>query len=45
MQSVLIPETVVSPGTAYGISKYAIELLADRLGRGYGIPNARMRYT
>ncbi len=41
----LIPETVVSPGTTYGISKYAIELLADRLGRRYGIPTACMRYT
>jgi len=45
MESVPIPETVVSPGTAYGISKYAIELLADRLGRRYGIPTACMRYT
>ncbi|HSJ56153.1 MAG TPA: NAD-dependent epimerase/dehydratase family protein [Anaerolineae bacterium] len=41
----LIPETTVSPGTAYAISKYAIELLADRLGRRYGIPTACMRYT
>ena len=40
-----IPETVCSPGTTYGISKYAIELLADRLGRRYGIPTACMRYT
>ena len=40
-----IPETVASPGTTYGISKYAIELLADRLGRRYGIPTACMRYT
>jgi len=45
MKSVLIPETVCSPGTTYGISKYAIELLADRLGRRYGIPTACMRYT
>jgi dTDP-L-rhamnose 4-epimerase len=42
---VLIDESTVSPGTAYGISKYAIELLADRLGRRYGIPTACMRYT
>lgn len=41
----LIKETVVSPGTTYAISKYAIELLADRLGRRYGIPTACMRYT
>ena len=45
MQPVLIPENTVSPGTAYGISKYAVELLADRLGRRYGIPTACMRYT
>jgi len=41
----LIPETAVSPGTAYGISKYAIELLADRLGRRYGVPTVCLRYT
>jgi dTDP-L-rhamnose 4-epimerase len=45
MQPLLIDETTISPGTAYGISKYAIELLADRLGRRYGIPAACMRYT
>ncbi len=45
MEPLLIEETTVSPGTAYGISKYAIELLADRLGRRYGIPTACMRYT
>lgn len=45
MQPALIPETVCSPGTPYGISKYAIELLADRLGRRYGIPTVCLRYT
>jgi dTDP-L-rhamnose 4-epimerase len=45
MGPVLIDETTISPGTAYGISKYAIELLANRLGRRYGIPTACMRYT
>ena len=45
MQPLLIDEDTVSPGTAYGISKYAIELLADRLGRCYGIPTVSMRYT
>jgi dTDP-L-rhamnose 4-epimerase len=45
MQPLLIPEEVASPGTAYGISKYAIELLAERLGRRYGIPTVCMRYT
>jgi dTDP-L-rhamnose 4-epimerase len=45
IEPLLIDECAVSPGTAYGISKYAIELLADRLGRRYGIPTACMRYT
>ena len=45
LEPVLIDEGAVSPGTAYGISKYAIELLADRLGRRYGVPTACMRYT
>lgn len=33
------------PHTAYGISKYAIELLAFNLGQRYGIATAAMRYT
>jgi dTDP-L-rhamnose 4-epimerase len=45
LQPVLIGEETIGPGTTYGISKYAIELLADRLGRRYGIPTACMRYT
>lgn len=45
MRPLLIDEDTVIPGTAYGISKYAIELLADRLGRRYGIPTVCMRYT
>lgn len=45
LQPVLIGEETASPGTTYGISKYAIELLADRLGKRYGIPTACMRYT
>jgi len=45
MQPLLIDEDTISPGTAYGISKYAIELLADRLGRRYDIPTVSMRYT
>jgi dTDP-L-rhamnose 4-epimerase len=45
MKNVPIPETVCSPGTTYGISKYAIELLAERLGRRYGIPTVCLRYT
>lgn len=45
LQPILTGEGTVSPGTTYGISKYAIELLADRLGRRYGIPTACLRYT
>jgi dTDP-L-rhamnose 4-epimerase len=41
----LIGEDTVSPGTTYGISKLAIELIADRLGRRYEVPTACMRYT
>jgi dTDP-L-rhamnose 4-epimerase len=37
--------TCSNPGTTYGISKYAIELLAFNLGRRYGIETAAMRYT
>ena len=45
LRSVLIDETVCRPHTAYGISKYAIELLAKSLGGRYGISTACMRYT
>jgi dTDP-L-rhamnose 4-epimerase len=45
VESQLISEDVSSPITTYGISKYAVELLADRLGRRYDIPTASMRYT
>ncbi|HKP12554.1 MAG TPA: NAD-dependent epimerase/dehydratase family protein [Blastocatellia bacterium] len=45
MRPLLIDEATVHPHTAYAISKYAIELLADRIGRRYGIPTACMRYT
>jgi dTDP-L-rhamnose 4-epimerase len=41
----LIAETVCQPHTAYAISKYAIELLAQRLGSRYGLQTACMRYT
>jgi dTDP-L-rhamnose 4-epimerase len=40
-----IAESVCQPHTAYAISKYAIELLAQRLGSRYGLPTACMRYT
>lgn len=45
MRPLRIDEATVNPGTAYGISKLAVELLADRLGRRYGIPTVCMRYT
>ena len=45
MTPLLIPESTATPHTTYAISKYAIELLADRLGRRYGVPTACMRYT
>ena len=45
MDPLLIDESTVYPHTAYAISKYGIEMLADRLGRRYGVPTACMRYT
>ena len=45
MQPLLIDERTAAPHTAYAISKYAIELLANRLGRRYGIPAVCLRYT
>jgi dTDP-L-rhamnose 4-epimerase len=45
LKPLLIDEGVARPHTAYGISKYAEELLALSLGRRYGIPAVAMRYT
>src|SRR2546427_11723759 len=45
MQPLLIEEGSASPHTAYAVSKFAIELLAHRLGRRYDIPTVCMRYT
>lgn len=45
MEPLLINEGTVYPHTTYAISKYAIEMLADRLGHRYGIPTTCMRYT
>ena len=45
MKPFVIDEATSSPHTTYAISKYAIELLAERLGRRYGIPTVCMRYT
>lgn len=41
----LVESAQVHPHTAYGISKYALELTALNLGRKYGIPVANMRYS
>jgi dTDP-L-rhamnose 4-epimerase len=45
MEPLVIDEATVYPHTAYAISKYSIEMLADRLGRRYNIPATCMRYT
>jgi dTDP-L-rhamnose 4-epimerase len=45
MEPLLIDEATVYPHTTYAISKYAVEMLADRLGRRYEIPTTCMRYT
>ena len=45
MAPVEITEEVVHPHTAYGISKYALELASRELGRKYGVPAVSMRYS
>lgn len=45
MKPLLIDEATSHPHTAYGISKYAVEMLALRLGQRYGIPSTSVRYT
>lgn len=45
MEPMLIDEAAVNPHTAYGISKYALELVAFNLGRRYDIPSVAMRYS
>ena len=40
-----ITEDTVKPHTAYGISKYALELAAHNLGRKHNIPTVCMRYS
>jgi dTDP-L-rhamnose 4-epimerase len=45
MEPLLIDESTANPHTAYGISKYAIEKLANQLGPRYGIATVCMRYT
>lgn len=44
-QNVLMTEDICRPITSYGISKYALELLANMLGKKYRIPTVCMRYT
>lgn len=41
----LIDESTVNPHTAYGISKYALEMASLNLGRKHGIPVVNMRYS
>jgi dTDP-L-rhamnose 4-epimerase len=41
----LLDESFANPHTAYGISKYAVELLGLALGRRYGIPTVALRYS
>ncbi len=45
LEPLLIDEATANPHTAYGISKYAVELLGLRLGRRYGVETTCMRYT
>jgi dTDP-L-rhamnose 4-epimerase len=40
-----IDEAAVNPHTAYGISKYALEMAGFALGRRYGIPTVVLRYS
>jgi dTDP-L-rhamnose 4-epimerase len=40
-----LDESFANPHTAYGISKYAAELLGLALGRRYGIPTVALRYS
>lgn len=45
MEPLPIDEETPHPHTAYGISKYALELAALALGRQYGIPTVALRYS
>lgn len=44
-KNILMTESICQPITTYGISKYAIELLARTLGKKYAIPTVCLRYT
>lgn len=39
------PERISNPQNAYGMSKYAEEMVAINLGRRYGIPTVALRYS
>lgn len=41
----LVESAPVHPHTAYGISKYSLEMTSLSLGRKYGIPVSNMRYS
>ncbi|MFH1566991.1 MAG: NAD-dependent epimerase/dehydratase family protein, partial [Gemmatimonadota bacterium] len=45
LEPLLIDEARANPHTAYGISKYALELTSLNLGRKHGIPATCMRYS
>jgi dTDP-L-rhamnose 4-epimerase len=41
----ITPERISNPQNAYGMSKYAEEMVAINLGRRYGIPTVALRYS
>jgi dTDP-L-rhamnose 4-epimerase len=45
LQMQLTPERISNPQNAYGMSKFAEEMVAIQLGRRYGIPTVAMRYS
>jgi dTDP-L-rhamnose 4-epimerase len=45
LEQLLLTEDAAHPHTAYGISKYTLELAALALGRKYGIPAVCLRYS
>jgi dTDP-L-rhamnose 4-epimerase len=45
LQMQLTPERISNPQNAYGMSKFAEEMVAIQLGRRYAIPTVAMRYS
>jgi dTDP-L-rhamnose 4-epimerase len=45
MEMQATPERISNPQNAYGMSKYAEEMVAINLGRRYGIPTTALRYS